>query len=249
MSPGDFSQLKMRCGNWWRPGTHWRLSCRWSAPSIRAHREPSAALWTPNTHRWWAPLYRLTSVHLFRSGELRNKNGDMMRTGFFILFFMIASVFSLSRTGSPSAPIWSGKTSALLLALRPPPPCARRPPPPAPCHPPRRTCAPAAGWRSWTDTCWRWAGDLLYCNSRLIKKKKSVKSCMKIDRQQPVCKVQTEAKCACLLWSYWECNRRAVCLFWCAGVKRKSQHLNAPIVLDDGTLNTQTAERQREKQI
>lgn len=63
---------------------------------------------------------------------------------------------SLTRTENPSGPTWSGRTPALPPALRPPPPCARRPPPPARCRPPGRTCAPAAVWRSWTDTCWRW---------------------------------------------------------------------------------------------
>lgn len=55
------SQLKMRLEKWWRLAVHWTLSCRWSLPSIRVHRELRAAVWTLNTCQWWE-LYRLFTL-------------------------------------------------------------------------------------------------------------------------------------------------------------------------------------------
>lgn len=85
----------------------------------------------------------------------------------------LCSSCSLTRTGSPSGPTWSGRTRR--PAARPPPPCARPPPPPARSRPPGRTCAPAAARRSWTGICSRWeaaASAPLYANEQAAPKKK-----------------------------------------------------------------------------
>ena len=50
------AQLRMKQGKWWRLAVYWTLSCRWSLPSIRAHREPPAAVWTLNARQWWEIL-------------------------------------------------------------------------------------------------------------------------------------------------------------------------------------------------
>lgn len=235
MFPGDFSQL-MR--SW--TAAHLTFSRRWSAASTRAHREPHEAPRTPNTHRWWAPLRRFTSAHLFGSGEHKHKFKKTWRR--VSTWFSDCLCFQSHSDGE------SQRSNMEREDIRSPP---STPSTPSVCSPTSTASSVPSTGKNVCASCGLEILDryLLKVSRRphfSISVPNSLKniyiyflrSGLKIDWKQPVCVVQTEAKGSCLLWSYWEWIRSAVCLFWCVGVKRKSQHLNAPFVFDDDTFKT-----------